>query len=137
MIQIATTKRALYFGYRERGGHYLQEAGKWREPGKSDIPGFPDVWFNLLDGGLLRNGKHPDVYDGKVFWTCGGTPLWLAFFWWDRSGDTRGNSCSGFYVTGFAHTDLDSAFNYAGETYPHVIVRQRYPLVIQQSPGAK
>lgn len=130
--QVSPTKRALYFGYRDGGGHYLQCTTTWRTlDDRDDIPGFPKVWHGLLDTGLLKNGKHPDVYDGKVFWTCGGSPLWLAFFWWDRSGDKRGNSNSGFYVTGFAHTDRQAAFNYAGQIYPHVVARQKYLLVVQ------
>lgn len=95
-----------------------------------DEAGFP--WGEaLLDGGLLNNGHHKDVYDGRVFWTCGGDPLWLAFFWWDNSGDKRGNSNSGFYVKGFGYTELQSAFDYASSIFPDVVARQKYPLVIQ------
>jgi hypothetical protein len=72
-------KRALYFGCRGRDdpGHYLQEGHKtiWDPP--------PEItfWSNIMDGTLLKNGGHPDVIDGKVWWTCGGRPsLWYAFF---------------------------------------------------------
>ena len=81
--------------------------------------------------GLLNNGKHPDVYDGKVFWTCGGSPLWLAFFWWDNSVDKRNNSNAGFYVQGFGHTEPQTAFDYACTLFPHIVARQRQPLILQ------
>ena len=126
-------KLALYFGYARSGGHFLHFADRRRslsDP-KRDIPGFP--WdIGLLDTGLLNNGKHSDIYDGCVFWTCGGNPLWLAFFWWDRSGDTRPNSNSGFYVRGFNVADLQAAFDYASSIFPSVVTRQKYPLVIQK-----
>ena len=96
-----------------------------------------------MDSGLLKNGRHPDVVDGKVWWTCGGhgrDALWYAFFWWDHSGDRRPGSNSGFYVGGFAPEVLSPesarenaalAFNYACEVYPWVVSRQRHQLVLQ------
>lgn len=125
------SKKALYFGY-GNGGHFLRKNDHWRiiDP-QRDVPGFP--WtIGLLDTGLLNNGKHPDIYDGKVFWTCGGTPLWLAFFWWDRSGDKRGNSNSGFYVQGFSVVDRQIALDYACSLFPKVVERQKFPLVLQE-----
>lgn len=135
-------KRALYFGCRgaNEPGHYLQEGRKdlgWNCPREIAF------WDKLMDGGLLANGKHRDVDDGKVFWTCGGRPdLWYAFFWWDNSGDDRPGSNSGFYVGGFAPDALTPqsarenatlAFTYACEAYPWVIERQRHPLVLQHA----
>lgn len=91
-----------------------------------------------MDGGLLNNGKRSDVYDGKVFWTCGGrdlkTDLWFAFYWWDRSIDRRGASNSGFYVHGFPWPEAEAAFAFACSQWPQVITRQRQPLVLQGSP---
>lgn len=130
-------KRALYFGCRDVLGHYLHEGTQsiWEPP--ADCP-----WtFGLMDGGLLKNGRHPDVYDGKVWWTCGGRAgLWYAFFWWDNSVDGRGASNSGFYVLGFAPETLTPetaranavpAFEYACASYPWVVDRQLQPLVLQ------
>lgn len=133
-------KRALYFGCGPNDkGHYLHE-------GRSHVRAKPleCCWsVGLMDTGLLRNGKHPDVYDGKVWWTCGGRTreaLWYAFFWWDNSMDKRGASNAGFYVGGFAPEVLTPetsranaipAFAYACEQYPWVISRQRQPLVLQ------
>lgn len=84
-----------------------------------------------MDGGLLKNGKRRDVYDGKVFWTCGGLEFWYAFFWWDNSVDRRGASNSGFYVRGFGWPEATAAFEYACEQFPQVVGRQRQPLVLQ------
>lgn len=124
-------KLALYFGCWHRVGHYMH----WPNGGviwdaKRDLPGFP--WSTgLIDGGLLKNGKRADVYDGKVFWTCGGSPFWYAFYWWDNSVDRRKNSNSGFYVRGFGWPKAQSAFDYACAEFPKVIGRQRQPLVLQ------
>lgn len=135
---MSDAKRALYFGCRDVCGHYLQEGHKtiWDPPA-----GCP--WtLGHMDGGLLGNGKHADVYDGKVWWTCGGrSDFWYAFFWWDNSVDRRGASNSGFYVLGFkpeiispetARANSVLAFRYACEAYPWVVERQRQPLCLQQ-----
>jgi hypothetical protein len=131
-------KRALYFGCRDDLGHFLQE-------GRRTIYNVPEgcPWtLGLMDGGLLNNGQRPDVYDGKVWWTCGGRPdFWYAFYWWDNSVDRRGASNSGFYVLGFkpdpispdtARENAVLAFQYACAAYPWVVERQRQPLVLQQ-----
>jgi hypothetical protein len=72
----------------------------------------------------------PDDPDGRVYWTCGGHPLWFAFFWWDRSGDARGASNSGFYVQGFAFEELQAAFAFACAKWQGVVERQKFPLVL-------
>lgn len=126
---------ALYFGYsRAPGGHWLRGL-----PGphsdsldpQRDIPGFP--WGpGLMDGGLLVNGKVQDLPDGRVWWTCGGVRvLWHAFCWWDRSGDSRPASNSGFYVRGFEIDDREAAFAYACAAWDAVVARQAHPLVLQ------
>lgn len=137
-----SNRRALYFGCRgpNEPGHYLQEGRKtiWDPPPECSF------WnLGLMDGGLLKNGKHPYVVDGQVWWTCGGRgrdALWYAFFWWDNTGDRRPESNSGFYVGGFAPETLTPetarenaklAFAYACESYPWIIARQRQPLVLQ------
>lgn len=123
---------ALYFGCRDTPGHFLQNTTQTiYEPSRAGCP-----WsLGLMDGGLLNNGRHPDVYDGKVFWTCGGRPvLWLAFVWWDNSVDRRGASNSGFYVRGFEIKERQAALDYAGEQFPRVIARQKFPLALQERP---
>ena len=127
------TAIALYFGYGS-GGHFMRGM-----PGThsttlypdQDMPGFP--WgARLIDSGLLNNGKVPDSPDGRVWWTCGGKPdLWHAFYWWDRSGDSRPASNSGFYVRGFSLEDRERAFEYACAKWPDVVSRQHHALVLQ------
>jgi hypothetical protein len=108
------------------------------EPKKYGVP-----WtIALMDGGLLKNGSVPDQPDGRVFSTCGGpdkNDLWFAFYWWDRSGDSRSASNSGFYVRGFgAHVDESNigyrsrkAFEFACAEWPEVVSRQHYPLTLK------
>lgn len=123
-------KLAFYFGCWDKVGHYLHRANGAKIYDR--IPGFP--WSDaLLDSGLLKNGKRPDVYDGKVFWTCGGLHFWYAFFWWDRSIDHRGASNSGFYVRGFGWPEEQAAFDYGCTVFPNVISRQRHTLVLQDA----
>jgi hypothetical protein len=122
-------KEALYFGCWEGPGHYLHNTkGHYSI---STPVGFP--WdIGLVDSGLLKNRKVPDIPTGKVYWTCGGDKtFWYAFYWWDRSIDKRGNCNSGFYVRGFGWPESDIAFAYACEQYPQIIKRQIHRLVLQ------
>ena len=136
-----TGRIALYFGYGD-GGHFLRglPGRRFATIDTSDVPGFP--WtIGLLDSGLLNNGKVPDVPDGRVWWTCGGTDMatdtWHAFYWWDRSGDKRGASNSGFYVHGFAVEEQQQAFDFACATWPAVVARQQFPLTIARRPNRR
>lgn len=130
---VASTKRALHFGYGV-SGHSLRSHDRRMMDLQRDAPGFP--WtIDFIDGGLLRNRQVPDKPDGRVYWTCGGSPLWIAFFWWDRSGDTRGASNSGFYVQGFSHLQAQEAFDYACEKWFPIVERQKFPLVLTHLPS--
>lgn len=133
-------RMVLYFGCLDEEGHYLHLPRGRRQCDTYGVPDFP--WsIAHLDTGLLKNGKHRDVYDGKVFWTCGGRPdFWFAFFWWDRSVDQRGASNSGLYVRGFRPEVLTKAsaaeaaieaFEFGKAAHPAVVKRQRFPLVLQ------
>lgn len=133
-IVIAEKKCALYFGFVEGHGHGLCVDRQHRRS-PSEIDGFP--WgYDLLDAGLLNNRQVPDRTDGRVHWVAGGTPLWVGFFWWDRSGDRRSNSNSGFYVQGFSHHELQAALDYACGQWSDVVKRQLHPLVLQVEIGA-
>jgi hypothetical protein len=125
-------KQALYFGCWDRVGHYLHTKGGW------SVRDNPTPWnIGLMDTGLLRNGKVVDDPNGKVYWTCGGRPeFWYAFYWWDRSVDTRGACNSGFYVRGFDHHEAKAAFEYACSEFPQIVARQKFPLEIQTLPPA-
>ena len=125
-------KEAYYFGYWMQPGHFLKDSlGLSVYHPKENIKGFP--WSaELLDTGLLRNGKVPDIINGKVYSTCGGDPLWIAFYWWDRSGDKRHNSNSGFYVKGFTWEEKQEAFNYACNVFQDIVKRQAVPLILTE-----
>lgn len=132
-IEVSKTMLALYFGYGS-GGHFLRGGQRNTIDPQKDVPGFP--WsIDLLDTGLLQNRKVPDDPDGRVHWTGGGRSFWFAFFWWDRSGDKRGASNSGFYVQGFRHTESRAAFAYACQQWPDVVARQLHPLVLVDLSG--
>lgn len=116
---------ALYFGpwAKNRIGHYL-----YNEHGRQVYPN-PTHWpDHVMDSRLLKNGCVPDEPDGRVFWTCG--VAWHAFFWWDRSADTRGACNSGFYVCGFGVYDRQAAYEFALSRFPGVVARQLFPLVL-------
>jgi hypothetical protein len=130
-------RAAFYFGSWGEGGHLLHDSAGhtlWRPP--QGVPHLHWTDDGLMDGGLLANGRRADVVDGRVFWTVGGPRdlwprLWHAFYWWDRSGDPRSNSNSGFYVWGFEHRQEREAFAFACETFPEIVTRQAHPLVLQ------
>lgn len=127
-------KMALYFGCWNQAGHYLHDINgkhvwsRFRNQRPYDLP-----WGDeLMDTGLLKNGKILDIPDGRVYWTCGGEKsFWYAFYWWDRSVDTRGACNSGFYVRGFGWPEAQAAFDYACIRFPQVVARQKYSLVLQ------
>jgi hypothetical protein len=123
-------KGALYFGCWDGAGHFLHDIhGRHiRHVEEYNLP-WPDY---VMDTQLLKNGKVPDIPDGRVVWTCGGaTVFWYAFYWWDRSVDTRGACNSGFYVCGFGPREPKAAFDYACSQFEFVVERQKYPLVLQ------
>lgn len=122
-------KKALYFGCWKGPGHFLYETGGGRLYGlPKDFP-----WTeSLMDSGLLKNGKVKDHPTGKVHWCCGGKVFWYAFYWWDRSVDTRGASNSGFYVRGFGWPEVRDAFDYACREFYFVVERQKHRLILQE-----
>ena len=129
--------RAFYFGCRGAltPGHYLQGAdGRTIHWIDRDAAFIPESWRRLIDGGLLSNGKVPDRETG-VCSCVPARPQWIAFVWWDRSGDERPGSNSGFYVEGFDYKDRVAALIFAQEQFPGVIARQRFPLVIRDRPS--
>lgn len=128
-------KRAFYTGTLGDHGHYF-----WINPYKNalydedifkQIPDFIPSWAKLWDGGLLKNGKRLDRYDGKV-WAIPAKGPWIAFVWWDNSIDKRPGSNSGFYVSGFEWNDRQAALDFAMKEWPAVIERQRQPLILQE-----
>jgi hypothetical protein len=132
----ALGKVALYWGCWRRSGHYLHYPNS--ETIRDAQRELVIPWSaSLMDTGLLKNGRHRDIYDGKVFWTYGGTALWYAFYWWDNSIDSRRGSNSGFYVRGFGYPEAQAAFDYACAQFPAVVARQRHPLILQDLPASQ
>jgi hypothetical protein len=117
-----------YFGFKN-AGHLLYTPVGREIYDPIGIPWSP----SLMDTGLLKNGKRPDVYDGKVF-SVPAANMWIAFFWWDRSGDHRPGSNSGFYVHGFEWEERKAAFKYACSKFAEIIKRQKFPLVLREQP---
>lgn len=124
-------RTSFYFGCWNRIGHFLHDINGNTFYSSDWSTGLP--WgLPLVDGGLLKNGKIKDIPDGKVYWTCGGKDaFWYAFYWWDRSVDSRPNSNSGLYVKGFEHPSPQEAFDYACSQFPNVVQRQNFPLALQ------
>lgn len=117
-----TPPAAFYFGCWEELGHFLHDA-QGNTPRDNPTP-----WSDgLMDSGLLKNGKVPDVPDGRVYWTCA-KGNWHAFFWWDRSVDRRGACNSSFYVQGFPLNQAAEAFAFACSVFPKIVARQKFPL---------
>lgn len=130
---VGTGPLALYFGADkfDQGGHYLRDTSmRVIERNMHKITGLP--WSTaIMDTCLLKNGQIHDEVTGRVYWTHGGTRVdWFAFFWWDRSADSRPNSNSGFYVRGFDYHQLEEAWRFACHCFPRVIERQTIPLTL-------
>jgi hypothetical protein len=121
------TTEAYYFGSAKNDGHYLFDR-HLRSMHPSEVPGFPWNWE--IDTGLLKNKGIPDQVTGEVHLVCGGNPLWLGFIWWDRTGDRRPGSNSGFYVRGFTLEQHKEAFEFACATFPKIVARQQRPLAL-------
>lgn len=125
----AYAPHVFYFGCGREKGHYVFSHGNL-SLGRCEVP--PNCPWTLghMDGGLLKNGRVPDVPDGRVYFTVAKND-WHAFFWWDRSVDQRGASNSGFYVQGYTFRQYRPAFEHACSIYPEVVARQRHPLLLQ------
>lgn len=134
------SKLALFHGCWGEAGHYLFDKDHrtvWRDRLPPGLPWNDGHMDNLL---VVNASNKKDITDGRVFWTCGGrAELWFAFVWWDRSGDSRPNSNSGFYVRGFGPDPLTpetakaaagEAFAFACAEFPKIVARQHFPLCL-------
>lgn len=123
------TKEVFYFGYKTRGHHLYHENAQMRIVDCLNVRGFP--WDDIIDAGLLEAWNVADRPDGRVHWIQDEKSLWYAFCWWDRSGDTRPNSNSGFYVKGFNKGERTPAFIHACSKFPEIVSRQKFNLKLQ------
>lgn len=125
----AKTEAAYYFGRLDQSGHFIHQSGV-RSSLDPSIFGIP--WpIRMMDGGLLKLLCIPDEVTGRVHHLMSAgigvsnrSQIWHAFIWWDRSGDSRPNSNSGFYVVGFDKEAKKEAFDFACRYWPEVIERK-------------
>lgn len=119
--------RVYYFGWYDRPGHGYHEPG-----GRSCAAAWDLVPFGtLIDARWLpkskRYGAALDVEqpEGVVHrMTKNG---WTAIGWWDRSGDSRGNSHSSFVFEG--DVSVEEGLARARELFPEVFARMSYEIV--------
>jgi len=90
---VTAKPKAYYFGYDGRGHHLLNDD-------------FEAVQYKWGDPGLTPWGTHPDGTLAPKGAQIEGEALlhqkdgWTALAFWDRSGDSRGNSNSAFFIEG-------------------------------------
>ncbi|OHD23867.1 MAG: hypothetical protein A2Y38_17410 [Spirochaetes bacterium GWB1_59_5] len=127
-------KQAFYFGWTApHTGHFLRATD-----GRSTLypQAFGLPWsIGMLDGGLLKKSGEPERVTGRVRSMptkapYSDAPVWWAFYWWDRSGDSRPASNSGFYVVGFSFEEQLAALSFAYAEWPDVVLRQKHTLVL-------
>lgn len=118
----------VYFhGCLGSGHHMFPEPGKPSVNFLYQIKNFP--WSGSdLDGGILEDAGVRDIPDGRVRWLY--RRGWFCFIWWDRSGDGRQGSNSGFYVNGFNENQYVAAYQYACSKFPKVVTRQQKTLIL-------
>jgi len=103
-----------YFGCWDRVGHYLHVPGG-ATVRESWIPeDFPLNW-KTLDGGLLP--KHQDPVSRYLWRTTG----WTIVTMWDRTVDSRPNSCAAFVVRG--EMGMQEVWNLARQHFPVQVER--------------
>lgn len=129
-------RKAFYFGCLDQHGHRFHGRPLVVKPNALGEEPVDFPWtIQQADTGLLLDGMHYDVIDGRVWWQFGKASVypWYAFVWWDRTGDDRPNSNSGFYVTSIL--EPVDAFKFAISTFPEVSRRQRAPWpLLEQEP---
>lgn len=115
-------QEAYYFGVRDGRGHRLYK--RTEALLKYDIIGnFP--WDDRqLDGGFLDQWRIDDNPDGRIHWIY--EKDWFVFCWYDRSGDRRPGSNSGFYVSGYQDNEQIKAFQFASVEFSDIIRRQNF-----------
>lgn len=112
-----------YFGCWREPGHYLYSPHGRRHGGLGSLPiDFP-CSVRVLDGGLLPP-RAPQTQGAAAHVHLHG---WTILSFWDRSGDTRPQSCSTFLLRGlFA---FHEACKQAREAFPAVWARYPFPVV--------
>jgi hypothetical protein len=124
METITGKKDIYYFGCWGEAGHYLFRPNR-TSVYRKDHPG---PWARI-DGELAPHGPETrsknQVQGEAVLWHRDG---WTALGWWDRSGDSRGNSNSNLIAEGlFTAKEMISL---GQEYFPEIMRRQPTPITV-------
>jgi hypothetical protein len=106
----------LYFGWSEPSGHGLKSSKTYPHPTWNSTP-----WGNNIDSGLC---PRPESVDGKI--SEHHKDGWTAIAFWDRSGDSRPNSNTAFFVCCTMTTD--ELLVWSRKQWPEVFNRKGFPL---------
>jgi hypothetical protein len=112
-----------YFGCwsKERGGHYLYGPGG-SNMSRGALPADFPVTLSALDGALLGYQKRETEGEAALAHIGG----WTIVSFWDRSGDSRHNSSSGFVVRGLLAFAEVLAIGAA--IFPEIASRWTFPI---------
>jgi len=115
--------RAYYFGCYGPAGHVWHGQGM-RSLGLSGAEGTP--WLaGDVDGGLAPRDGRDELPQGVA--ALHHRDGWTALSFWDRTGDSRGNSNSTFVLE--AELDFDQALALARELFPELFARFDFEVV--------
>lgn len=107
-----TNKPVYFYGCLKGIDENHTEAGHyWRQPDLTQPDNLPTMFGRYPDGTLCPAGPQ---YQGKALLTH--KDGWTAIGFWDRTGDSRGNSNSNFFVQG-TYT-FDEMVKLATAAYP-------------------
>jgi len=112
-----------YFGcWNCQLGHYLSAPGGHRPPYEWRLK------WNCLDGGIFLPSTQSvqGLYRLSRVSHVTSAESWTIISWWDRSIDSRPNSCSAFLARG--ELTADQILALARETFPHVFARMKFTL---------
>lgn len=121
--------RVYYFGCYGAPGHMFWAPGM-RRPPRGERPETIVPWGYGVDGGLAprkSEGRHAAEHAQGVA-ALHHKDGWTALSFWDRTGDSRGNSSSTFLAEREDAT-YDDMVTLACEAFPQVIARLTFPVV--------
>jgi hypothetical protein len=110
-----------YYGYVD-GGHFLYtETLRYNPKLKRDVP----FSGSELDSSILSSREY-EQYQPQGYGIISYQRDWTYLAFWDRTGDDRGNSHSGFMVRGI--WSFDQMINMAKEKFPTIFERFNFEL---------
>jgi hypothetical protein len=115
--------RVYYFGCIDSVGHYMHgPGGKYSDGAFSFTKDNP--WQTMVDGGLAPQKDVTQVEGRARIHRKNG---WTAMSFWDRSVDTRRNSCSTFIAEG--DLGFDGMMDVANIYFPEVVKRYAFKIM--------